>query len=141
MLKFIKKNSLYLAWVGSLVATVGSLAFSEIFLFPPCVLCWYQRAMMYPLVVILGTAIYKKDRNIILPAFVLIPIGWIIAVYHNLLYYRIIPESGAPCSAGISCTTKYIEYFGFVTIPFLAFAGFTAIFILLMIYWRTQKHD
>lgn len=141
MFKLIQKNALSLAWLGALVATVGSMIFSEVLKFPPCVLCWYQRAMMYPLVAIIGVAIYKKDRNILIPAFILIAIGWLISVYHNLLYYKIIPESAAPCIAGISCTTKYIEWFGFVTIPFLAFAGFTSIFILLTIYWRTQKND
>lgn len=141
MIKFLKNNALNLAWLGALVATTGSLIFSEIFKFPPCVLCWYQRTMMYPLVAIIGVAIYKRDKNAIIPAFILIPIGWLIALYHNLLYYKLIPESAAPCFAGISCTTKYIEWFGFVTIPFLSLVGFTSIFILLIIYWRNQSHE
>mgnify|MGYP002128294917 CR=1 FL=1 len=136
MINFIKKNSLYLAWTGALIAMMGSLYFSEIAHFPPCVLCWYQRILMYPLVVILGFAIYKKSRDLILPAFVLAGIGWLISIYHNLLYYKILPEAAAPCIAGVSCTTKFIEWFGFVTIPFLAFLGFTGILILLIIYWK-----
>lgn len=139
MIDLIKKNALYLAWTGTLVATLGSLYFSEIANYPPCVLCWYQRIAMYPLVVILGFAIYKKSRDLLLPAFVLSAVGWIISVYHNLLYYEILPEAAAPCIAGVSCTTKFIEWFGFVTIPLLSFAGFTAAIILLVIHWKATS--
>lgn len=141
MIEFIKKNALYGAFAASLIAMLGSLYFSEIANYPPCVLCWYQRIAMYPLVFILGFAIYKKERSLLLPAFVLAGIGWLIAVYHNLLYYNILPEAAAPCIAGVSCTTKFIEWFGFITIPFLAFAGFTAILIGLIIHWRTQESN
>jgi disulfide bond formation protein DsbB len=141
MIDFIKKNALYGAFAASLIAMLGSLYFSEVMNLPPCVLCWYQRIAMYPLVPILGFAIYKKDRNLVLPAFVLVAAGWLIAVFHNLLYYKIIPEAAAPCIAGVSCTTKFFEWFGFITIPFLAFAGFTTLMIMLIIYWRTQNND
>ena len=141
MKEFIKKNALYGAFAGALIAMLGSLYFSEIANFPPCVLCWYQRICMYPLVPILGFAIYKRSRDIVLPAFVLVAVGWIIGVYHNLLYYEILPEAAAPCLAGVSCTTKFIEWFGFVTIPLLSLVGFTAILIALIIYWRTSKGE
>lgn len=141
MKDLIKKNALYLAWSGSLVATLGSLYFSEIADFPPCVLCWYQRISMYPLVVILGFAIYLKNKAMILPALVLASIGWVISIYHNLLYYEILPEAAAPCIEGVSCTTKFIEWFGFVTIPFLSFSGFTLIIILLIIAWRSSNRS
>ncbi len=141
MLEFIKKNALYFAFAGSLIAMLGSLYFSEIAGFPPCVLCWYQRVSMYPLAVILGSAIYTKERKLLIPAFILLIPGWLISVYHNLLYYNILPEAAAPCVAGISCTTKFIEWFGFITIPFLAFAGFTSIFILLFIHWKATSNN
>lgn len=140
MKEFIKQNALYGVFAISLMATLGSLYFSEIANFPPCVLCWYQRIGMYPLVPILGFAIYKRNRDMVLPAFVLAAVGWVIALYHNLLYYEILPEAAAPCVAGISCTTKFIEWFGFVTIPFLSWAGFTAILIALIIYWRSTRN-
>src|SRR3990167_11058634 len=102
-MEFIKKNLLQLALLQATLATTGSLIFSEVLKYPPCVLCWYQRIFMYPLVVILAVGIWKKDKN--LPYFVL-PlsiIGGIIAIYHNLLYYGLIPESNAPCVLGVSC--------------------------------------
>lgn len=141
MLKIIKKYALYLAFTGTLIATFGSIYFSEIAGFPPCVLCWYQRLSMYPLVVIIAVAIYLKQKNILIPAFILAIPGWLISVYHNLLYYDILPEAAAPCVAGISCTTKYIEWFGFITIPLLAFAGFTSVILLLIIHWKSTSEN
>ncbi len=139
MKKFIQENALYAAFAGALIGMLGSLYFSEIANFPPCVLCWYQRICMYPLVLIFGFAIYKKSRDILLPAFVLAAVGWLISVYHNLLYYEILPEAAAPCLAGVSCTTKFIEWFGFLTIPLLAFLGFTGILVALIIHWRSSS--
>ena len=141
MKEFIKRNALYGVFAASLMAMLGSLYFSEIANFPPCVLCWYQRICMYPIAFISGFAIYKRSRDIVLPAFVLASIGWLIGLYHNLLYYEILPEAAAPCIAGVSCTTKFIEWAGFITIPLLSWIGFTAILIGLIIYWKTSKED
>ena len=138
-MKFFKENLLQFALLMAATSTIGSLIFSEILKFPPCVLCWYQRIAMYPLVVILAVGIWKKDKNtwaFVLPLSVS---GLLIAAYHNLLYYNIIPEATAPCEIGISCTTKYIEIFGFVTIPLLSLLGFLLITIFVLIHKRTLK--
>ncbi|MEM7737254.1 MAG: disulfide bond formation protein B, partial [Deinococcota bacterium] len=36
-----------MAWLIALVATAGSLYFSEVRNFIPCTFCWYQRILMY----------------------------------------------------------------------------------------------
>lgn len=136
MKKLNPKYLLYIAWIQSLLATLGSLYFSEIAKFPPCVLCWYQRIVMYPLVWIIAFGIVKKDKNMPLYALPLSIIGFLIASFHVLLYYKIIPEASAPCIQGISCTTKYIEFFGFITIPFLSWLGFALITICLVVYLK-----
>ena len=128
----------YVAWAQSLVATTGSLFLSEVLGYTPCVLCWYQRIAMYPLVVVLGAGILRRDRGIHLSVLPLSVIGLAIAVYHNLLYVGIIPEAGSACRAGVSCTTKFFEWFGFITIPFLSLTAFTVITILMLINWRAQ---
>lgn len=130
---------LYLAFAQAFIATLGSLVFSEVLHFPPCVLCWYQRITMYPLVIIFGVAILKKDKLFTYYAWPLIAIGWLIGVYHNLLYYEILPEAAAPCIQGVSCTTKFIEWFGFVTIPLLSLVGFTFLGALMLIYQRVNS--
>lgn len=140
-MNFLKKYVLYLAFGQALVATLGSLMFSEILKFPPCVLCWYQRICLYPLAVIFGVAILKKDKLFRFYAWPFIAVGWLIALYHNLLYYNILPEAAAPCIAGVSCTTKLIEWFGFITIPFLSLTAFTILGGLMIIYSRYVKRD
>lgn len=132
---------LYSAWVLSLIATVGSLFFSEVLHFPPCTLCWYQRIFMYPLFFILTVGILKKD--VVLPLYILplASIGWLIALFHVLLYYKIIPDQLAPCALGVSCTTKFIEYFGFITIPFLSLVAFSSIIIVTLFAMKGTTHD
>lgn len=139
LIKLAKKNLYYIAWSVSLAATLGSLFFSEVLKFPPCILCWYQRIFMYPLVFLIPVGIMKKDKN--LPYFILplASIGATIAVFHNLLYYGLIPESTAPCILGISCTTKFIEYFGFITIPFLSLSAFLTIIICMYLAKKYNK--
>ena len=124
----------YAAWVVALVATVGSLFFSEVMLLPPCLLCWYQRIAMYPLVVILGVGIILGDRRVKFYALPVALAGLAVAVYHNLLYYGILPESIAPCTQGVSCTTVQLEWLGFITIPLLSLTAFILITLSLLFY-------
>lgn len=138
-MEFIKKNLAQFALLIATVSTLGSLYFSEILKFPPCVLCWYQRICMYPLIAILAVGIWKKDKNLPLFVLPLSLVGTIIAIYHNLLYYRILPESAAPCTLGISCTTKFIEWFGFITIPFLSLLAFASITFLMLFYKKLNN--
>ena len=124
----------YLAWVVALIATIGSLFFSEVMQLPPCVLCWYQRIAMYPLVLIIGVGIVLRDGRMKYYALPLCLVGLGISIYHNLLYYGIIPESIAPCTQGISCTSRQIEWFGFITIPLMALAAFIGLSVCLLFY-------
>lgn len=139
MKSFLKTYLLYFPWTIALVASLGSLYFSEMAQFPPCVLCWYQRICMYPLVVILAVGILRKDKTVTFYALPLAVAGLAIAFYHNLLYYNLISESLAPCIMGISCTTKFIEWFGFVTIPLLSLMAFVSILCGLLLHWRISK--
>jgi disulfide bond formation protein DsbB len=127
----MKKSLLFLqlAWMQAIVAMLGSLYFSDVLGYPPCVLCWYQRICMYPQVLLLGIAAVREDISILRYTIPLTLVGLSISLYHNLLYYKLIAESFAPCKFGISCTTKFIEYFGFVTIPLMALTAFTIILI------------
>jgi disulfide bond formation protein DsbB len=136
MIKKIAPYAYHIGLVQATIAMVGSLYLSDIAGYPPCLLCWYQRIAMYPLVVIFAVAIHRQDKTAWYYAFPITIIGWIIAIYHNLLYFKILPESIKPCQAGISCTSKYIEWFGFITIPFLAFVAFSVILVGLIAYYR-----
>jgi disulfide bond formation protein DsbB len=124
----------YAAWVLALLSVAGSLFFSEVMELPPCVLCWYQRIAMYPLVLIIGIGIVSKDGRWKAYALPLALIGLAIAVYHNLIYYGVIPESLTPCTQGVSCSERQIEWFGFVTIPLMGLMSFLIISAILLIH-------
>jgi disulfide bond formation protein DsbB len=129
----------YLAFAVALTSTLGSLYFSEIAKFPPCILCWYQRICMYPLTIISAVGILRRDKNLAFYVLPLSGIGMLIGIYHNLLYYNVIPEAIAPCVAGVSCTTRFIEWLGFITIPLLSLLGFTTITITMVYYMKLKK--
>ena len=120
---------------------LGSLFFSEVMAFPPCVLCWYQRICMYPLVMIFLIGSFQKAEATLAFSFPLVLMGWIIAIYHNLLHLEIIPEKASPCLEGVSCSTVYIDWLGFITIPLLSFISFTAIGILLILLKNKLKQE
>ncbi len=125
----------FVAWVMAATAMAVSLYYSEVQDLVPCLLCWYQRIAMYPLVAILAVGIWRQNRE--LPYYVL-PLslaGLAIAVYHYLLQQGVIAEALAPCQAGVSCTTKDVIYFGFVTIPLLSALAFLVISGCMVLYY------
>lgn len=127
-------NLIFGCWILAAVATLGSLFFSEVMGLKPCVLCWYQRIFMYPLVVILLVGMYPLDKKVVRYALPLAVIGWLFAVYHYLVYSGYIPEGLQPCDQDASCAEINLELFGFITIPMLSIWAFTAIIVLLLLF-------
>ncbi|MHB8810978.1 MAG: disulfide bond formation protein B [Desulfobulbaceae bacterium] len=127
---------LFLCWLLVSMSATGSLFFSYVMGFAPCVLCWYQRIFLFPLVILLAMGLFPFDKSVVKYALPLALAGWLTALYHNLLYTGIIPESIQPCSRGVSCTEKYIELFGFLSIPMLSFLSFTTLIALLLFLKR-----
>ncbi|QEZ88938.1 disulfide oxidoreductase [Aliarcobacter cibarius] len=125
---------IFVAFLVSLIATLGSLFFSEIMNFVPCSLCWYQRIFMYPLVFIFLTNLLYPDKSVFKYSFPLVFIGLIISIYHNLLILKIIPEKLSPCVNGVPCSIDYLNWFGFITIPLMSFTAFFIIFIVLFLH-------
>ena len=130
---------LFAAWLIACVSTLGSLFFSEIMRVAPCVLCWYQRICMYPLVLILPIALFPFDRNVVRYALPLSVLGALLALFHLLLIAGFIPESIKPCVQGVPCTEVQIEWFGFVNIPLLSGLSFLAISALLILTYRRSS--
>lgn len=134
-MRFLSRYAHYLAWVIALLSMSISLYFSDIRGFVPCNLCWYARILMYPLVVIIGVGIVRRERHWVAYAAPLVGAGWLLELYHSLLQWGFISEIITKCVASVPCTTKNIDYFGFVTIPFLGLLAFTALAICLYAYW------
>ncbi|MEG0260184.1 MAG: disulfide oxidoreductase [Lysinibacillus sp.] len=121
------ENSLLFIWVVSLVATLGSLYFSEIRHYEPCKLCWQQRILMYPIVIITTIAYIQKNARIALTTAVFACIGGGFSLYHySIQKFKFLTEAAPSCGT-VSCTGQYINWLGFITIPFLALVAFTLI--------------
>ena len=123
----------FFSFLVACIATLGSLFFSEIMQFVPCSMCWYQRIFMYPLVFIFLVNLLYPDNKLFKYAFPLVSIGLFFSIYHNLLMFKIISDDLVPCVQGVPCSTVYINWFGFVTIPFLSFIAYSILFVLLII--------
>ena len=132
---------LYWAWLVSIAATVGSLYFSEVRMFVPCALCWWQRILMYPLVIVLGVATFRQDLTAWRTALPLSLLGLGTATYHYLL--QRVPGLAPPasCASGVPCNMQYIDWFGFVTIPFLAAVAFLIITIAMLRLAWTERSE
>jgi len=142
LVKITQENSeilLLFAWIVSIFAFLGSLFFSDVMKLLPCKLCWLQRICMYPQVFIIGVALMIKDKKVPYYVLPLSIIGWVISFYHVLLYNKILPEAQGFCEAGISCTTKYVSYFGFLSIPMMSFIAFTLITFSTFYYYKLNK--
>ncbi|HET7577716.1 MAG TPA: disulfide oxidoreductase [Bacillales bacterium] len=130
--------SLYIAWLAAIVATGGSLYFSEIRGFIPCELCWYQRILMYPLVILLGIACFRGDKHIIPYILPLSIIGGCFSIYH---YSEQKFSAPSICTAGpVPCSGEYINWLGFITIPLMALTAFVIITVVLSISYKKTKN-
>jgi hypothetical protein len=118
-------------------AMLASLYYSQIVGFIPCEFCWYQRIAMYPITVLLLVAIVTRSR--ISPRYIvtMAAIGLALSVYHYQM--QLFPEGGGACTGPIPCTAKYVDEFGFVTIPFMAGCSFLTILVLQFNEWRVER--
>ncbi|MCC7523013.1 disulfide bond formation protein B [Candidatus Uhrbacteria bacterium] len=127
----------------AVIAMAGSLYFSEVQLLVPCVLCWYQRLTIYPLVAVFLVSLFRNDEKVYDYAWPFLIVGIAISMYHNILYYAVNwgmrPDWSGPCVAGVSCTTRYIEWFGFVTIPLMSLLAHLFIAVCMLLLWKWNK--
>lgn len=135
------ENSLISIFTISIIALFGSLYYSEIRGFVPCTLCWYQRILMYPLVLISAIAIAQKNASIALTTAIFAFIGTGLSLYHYGIQKLSFLRESAPSCGNVSCTGQYVNYFGFITIPFLAFTAFLLITIISLFMMKWQKES
>ena len=135
----IGPNAIGMAFWVALLATMGSLYFSEVAGFEPCRLCWYQRIAMYPLVVILGIAAVRRDSAVRIYALALAAIGALLATYHVALEWIPALDTGA-CGAGPACSVIWFRVFGFISLPSLALIAFLLILTLLSVRGPDADH-
>lgn len=130
----------FLSWLIASISTLAALFFSQVVGIAPCVLCWYQRIFMFPLVFVLAAGLFPFDARLVRYALPLAAAGWIIALYHVLIVAGIVPESIRPCAQGVPCKDQQIEWFGFLTIPLLSLIAFSTICMLLILtHFKVSK--
>lgn len=139
-LSFILEHFLFIGFIISFFTTALSLFYSEILSYAACFLCWLQRIFLFPQVVLFGMAYLKKDIKVAHYAFPLLFSGFLIALYHNFIYY--FGESLVPCDAsGVSCVQRFVnEINGYISIPMFSLTVFFALITLLLIV-RFYKKD
>ncbi|MDO9387844.1 MAG: disulfide bond formation protein B [Thiobacillus sp.] len=131
---------IFIAWMVATVSTLGALFLGEVMGYTPCVLCWYQRIGMFPLVLILAAGLFPFDRGVVRYALPLALAGWLLAVFHWAVASGLVPESATPCSQGVPCSVEQISWFGFLTLPLLSVLAFSAIIaLLLMTHFKASK--
>lgn len=122
----------FTAWLIATSSALGALFLGEVMGLTPCVLCWYQRMFMFPLVFVLALGLFPFDPRVVRYALPLALAGLAVAIYHLLLTAGVIPESMTPCVQGVPCAKVQIEWFGFITIPLLSATSFLTINLLLI---------
>jgi disulfide bond formation protein DsbB len=125
----LARHGMLFALAVALVATLGSLYFSEMRHYIPCRLCWFQRIFMYPLALIIPIGLLRRDPNLRFYVLPMAGIGGLIALYHVLLQKTNLFEESAACLATVPCSGQYISWFGFVSIPVLALTAFVLILL------------
>ena len=140
ILQFFGKHALLFSYIVALVATLGSLFYSEIAKYEPCKLCLYQRILMYPQVLILGMAFLKKDKKIANYSIMLSVVGAGIAFYHYMLQRGVVQEL-VPCATvgySVSCAEKFVMIYGYITIPLMSLSAFLLILFLFIAQKRVK---
>lgn len=135
-----RANGITLSFIIVLSAALGSLYYSSIAGFVPCTLCWYQRILLFPQVLLLGTAYIRKTREILLYTVVLSSVGALVSLYQVII--ERIPAVAAFCAPGevaVSCGTIYVEGFSYITIPVMGLTTFVVLILIALVGLRTPK--
>ena len=123
----------FMAWLVASVSTLGALFLGEVMGYTPCMLCWYQRICMFPLVLILAAGLFPFDRRVVRYALPLALAGWLLAMFHWAVASGLVPERVTPCSQGVPCSVEQVTWFGFLTLPMLSVLAFSLIIALLLL--------
>ncbi len=125
--RLIGEVALIATWTVALISSLSVLLIGEVLGQMPCLLCWYQRAFMFPLPIVLGLGLWWGDKRVGRYGVALSVVGGAIALWHVGLYVGVIPEPIQPCTAsGPSCTDDNQLIFG-VPIPLLSLLAFALI--------------
>lgn len=146
LLLFFKRYTFPLGFLAGLVSIVTSLFYSELVGFPPCELCWVQRMFLYPQMILFGLGMYKKDKSIVDYSLIFAILGSLTSIYH--IYIENGGSSGLDCAVvdptkinEVSCATRYVYEFGYITIPVMCLTLSLFIIALILNYKYITKNQ
>lgn len=134
---FMKEDGMKIGFFVALTAVIGSLFYSNIMGYEPCVLCWWQRVFIFPTLILFIIGLWKRDRGVFKYALVLASIAGVIAFYQSFSGFTGL--SILPCTAeGGACSKVFVQSFGYITIPVM---GLTSAVYLFLIAFMNRKDD
>jgi len=136
---FFSTRSVLISFVVSGLAMAGSLTYSDVIGYAPCILCWFQRILMYPQVVIMGVALYRRDISVRVYGLILSGVGMVVALWH---YLGQLGFGSLPCSAvgySVSCAERFVMQYGYITLPLMAFSAFALITFSFAVSLKKDK--
>lgn len=138
ILSFFREYGFYLGFLVSCGAVVISLFYSNVIGFPPCELCYLNRIFIYPQLILFSMELYKKDKSLVDFSIAFSLLSVITSLYH--VYIERGGSSTLPCAADtvnqVSCATRYVFEFSYVTIPVMALSASFFLLLLMVNYKR-----
>jgi disulfide bond formation protein DsbB len=123
--------SLYLSKYGDPVANLLALDFfTTANWIPACDMCWYIRVIMFPLPIITGVALWKRDYKILHTILLLAIIGLGFSIYKYGIQYWWRASTLCDWRATTPCSSKDVEYFWFMSMAFFGTIAFSTMIIL-----------
>jgi disulfide bond formation protein DsbB len=143
MIKHLSEKLASHIFFFSFVATLGSLAFSNIVGFPPCDLCWFQRIFMYPQAIISFVALVcpkiDSQKSFIYYLLPLSIIGTCISLYQSYIQWGGTTSVVRCTLDGGACGKLYVYAYGYITIPFMALSAFVYLLSISLVYIYGKK--
>lgn len=133
ILSYLGRHGLFIAFLIALSTTLATLFYSVVIGFEVCPLCWWQRVALYPQVILLGLALWKRATHIVDYALPLLSLGALVALFQSFLQMGFF-ASALPCAAvgGTSCATRLVFEFGYITIPLMSLTIFLLMIVILL---------
>jgi len=136
VVRWVGQNVLALGLLLSLATVSGSLFYSEVVGFEPCVLCWWQRVTLFPLLVLFAVAMYKKDRGVFKYAIPLSVVTGVVAIYNAYIQWGGSPL--IPCDVSGSCAKLYVYAYGYITLPTMSLS---VVALVLLLAWANKVYQ
>ncbi|MDQ5962762.1 MAG: hypothetical protein QG653_569 [Patescibacteria group bacterium] len=136
----VARHATLIGLIATLSGTLLSLFYSQVLGLVPCELCWYQRILLYPQVVLFAIAWWKKEHSVWMYSIWLSILGAGIALYHHALQMGF--DIYKPCSTApfaTDCSKPEFILFGFVTFPFMSFVMFATLVLLYFTHKRSPR--